>query len=104
MKATASGRGYWLLAYDGGVFSFGDAQFHGSMGGTPLNQLVVGIASSPSGNGYWLVAADGGIKGRPLAYVFETRRATRASRWRWPRSSSPIRRSSSSSATPSTRA
>ena len=25
--------GYWLVAPDGGVFAFGDAPFHGSMGG-----------------------------------------------------------------------
>jgi len=28
---------------DGGIFSFGDAQFYGSMGGIPLNKPVVGI-------------------------------------------------------------
>ena len=46
---------------DGGVFAFGDAAFYGSMGGTPLNQPVVGMAATPDGKGYWLVAADGGI-------------------------------------------
>src|SRR4051794_22434842 len=25
---TESGRGYWLVGHDGGVFSFGDASFH----------------------------------------------------------------------------
>ena len=38
----SAGRGYWLVARDGGVFSFGDARFFGSMGGVPLNQPVVG--------------------------------------------------------------
>ena len=52
--------GYWLVAADGGVFSF-NAPFYGSMGGTKLNQPVVGMASTPGGGGYWLVAADGGI-------------------------------------------
>ena len=52
--------GYWLVAKDGGVFSF-DAPFLGSMGGTPLNKPVVGIAAAPTGDGYYLVAADGGI-------------------------------------------
>jgi hypothetical protein len=33
--------GYWLVASDGGVFSF-HAPFFGSMGGTPLNRPVVG--------------------------------------------------------------
>jgi peptidoglycan hydrolase-like protein with peptidoglycan-binding domain len=58
---TPTGRGYWLLARDGGVFTFGDAVFQGSTGGMPLNKPVVGIAATRSGNGYWLVAEDGGI-------------------------------------------
>ncbi len=37
-------QGYWEVAADGGIFSFGDAQFYGSMGGTPLNRPVVGAA------------------------------------------------------------
>jgi hypothetical protein len=46
---------------DGGVFSFGDAGFHGSMGGARLNAPIVGMASTPDGGGYWEVAADGGV-------------------------------------------
>jgi peptidoglycan/xylan/chitin deacetylase (PgdA/CDA1 family) len=61
MAATPSGNGYWEVASDGGIFSFGDAAFHGSMGGIPLNQPIVGMAATPSGNGYWEVASDGGI-------------------------------------------
>ncbi len=61
IAATSDGGGYWLVAADGGVFSFGDAAFYGSMGGKPLNQPVVGIAATPDGKGYWEVAADGGI-------------------------------------------
>jgi len=49
------------VASDGGIFAFGDAQFYGSMGGTPLNKPIVGIASTPDGKGYWEVASDGGI-------------------------------------------
>jgi hypothetical protein len=52
---------FWLAATDGGVFAFGGAGFFGSMGGHPLNQPIVGMASTPSGNGYWLVAKDGGL-------------------------------------------
>ncbi|MGP8060883.1 MAG: glycoside hydrolase family 44 protein [Acidimicrobiales bacterium] len=71
--------GYREVAADGGVFSFGGAGFYGSMGGKPLNQPIVGIASTPDDRGYWEVAADGGIfsfgdadffgsmGGRPLA-------------------------------------
>jgi hypothetical protein len=61
MASTADGKGYWLVAADGGVFAFGDAAFLGSMGGTPLVAPVTGMASTNSGQGYWLVAADGGI-------------------------------------------
>ena len=59
--ATAGGNGYWEVASDGGVFSFGDAAFHGSMGGVPLNAPIVGMAAMPDGNGYWEVASDGGV-------------------------------------------
>ena len=27
------GQGYWFVAADGGIFDYGDAPFHGSMGG-----------------------------------------------------------------------
>ena len=35
MAATPDGRGYWLVAADGGVFTFGDAPFDGSGASTP---------------------------------------------------------------------
>ncbi len=53
--------GYWLVASDGGIFSYGDATFYGSTGGMALNKPIVGMASTPDGKGYWLVASDGGI-------------------------------------------
>ncbi|MDA8340780.1 MAG: hypothetical protein M0007_00905, partial [Actinomycetota bacterium] len=52
---------YWLVASDGGIFSFGDAVFHGSTGALTLNKPIVGMATTPDGGGYWLVASDGGI-------------------------------------------
>ena len=55
------GNGYWEVASDGGIFSFGDAAFYGSMGGKALNKPIVGMAATPDGNGYWEVASDGGI-------------------------------------------
>jgi hypothetical protein len=54
-------KGYWLVASDGGIFSYGDATFHGSTGGMALNQPIVGMSASSTGNGYRLVASDGGI-------------------------------------------
>jgi hypothetical protein len=55
------GPAYWLASSDGGVFSFGNAPFYGSLGAQKLNAPIVGIAATPDGKGYWLVAADGGV-------------------------------------------
>jgi hypothetical protein len=52
--------GYWMTASDGGIFNFG-VPYYGSMGGTPLNQPIVGVARTKDGGGYWEVATDGGI-------------------------------------------
>ena len=60
-KAASSSPGYWMVASDGGIFSFGGAGFLGSTGSIRLNQPIVGMASTPSGHGYWMVASDGGI-------------------------------------------
>jgi murein DD-endopeptidase MepM/ murein hydrolase activator NlpD len=61
MAATPTGRGYWLVASDGGIFTYGDATFHGSTGGIDLWEPIVGMAATPTGGGYWLFAADGGV-------------------------------------------
>ncbi|MGH8981798.1 MAG: hypothetical protein ACRDWE_12415, partial [Acidimicrobiales bacterium] len=60
---TPGGRGYWLAQAGGGVYSYGDAEFHGSLQsvGGHLAKPIVAIASSPDGKGYWLVGADGGV-------------------------------------------
>ena len=46
IAATRDGRGYWLVAADGGIFAFGDATFYGSMGSRRLNQPIVGMAAT----------------------------------------------------------
>ena len=61
MPTTASGHGYWLVGSDGGIFSFGSAHFHGSMGGSPLQRPVAGVVPTSDNGGYWLDAADGGV-------------------------------------------
>jgi hypothetical protein len=61
MASAPGAGGYWLVASDGGVFSFGNAGFYGSAAPLRLDQPVVGMAPTPDGKGYWLVAADGGI-------------------------------------------
>jgi PKD repeat protein len=52
--------GYYEVASDGGIFSFGTT-FYGSTGGMRLNKPIVGMAVTPDRLGYWLVASDGGI-------------------------------------------
>ena len=47
----ASSQGLALSARDGGVFTYGTAQFVGSMGGTRLNAPVVGIADDAGRRG-----------------------------------------------------
>ena len=61
MAATPDGKGYWLVASDGGIFTFGDAGYYGSTGAMTLNKPIVGMAATPGGAGYRLVASDGGI-------------------------------------------
>ena len=45
-QPTPDGGGYWLVASDGGVFTFGDASFYGSTGGTTLNKPIIGFAGA----------------------------------------------------------
>jgi hypothetical protein len=60
---TKSGNGYWIFGSDGGVFSFGDAAFYGSLPGLGVRPSapVVGGATTPTGRGYWQCSADGGV-------------------------------------------
>jgi hypothetical protein len=46
MMSTFDGAGYWLVASDGGIFSYGDAGFQGSAGSLSLNAPVTGGAPS----------------------------------------------------------
>ena len=57
--ATASG--YWLVASDGGIFSFGDATFDGSTGSLHLDGSIVGMAATPTAAGTGWGASDGGV-------------------------------------------
>jgi N-acetylmuramoyl-L-alanine amidase len=61
MAAAPDGGGYWLVARDGGIFTYGTATFDGSAGALDLNAPVTGMAGTPDGGGYWLVARDGGV-------------------------------------------
>jgi hypothetical protein len=72
ISPTNDDGGYWLVASDGGIFSFGDANFFGSLpgegfapagssNGKQLNAPIVGLVPSVDGNGYFMVGADGGV-------------------------------------------
>jgi hypothetical protein len=67
MATTPDGKGYWLAQADGGVYSYGDAAFHGALpagpGGLSLTPAapISAIAATPDGGGYWLVGQDGGV-------------------------------------------
>jgi hypothetical protein len=69
VSSTPDGRGYWFVASDGGIFSFGDAAFAGSAGSLQLTAPVVGMAAGPSRTGYWLVGADGGVFAFGVPYL-----------------------------------
>ncbi len=53
--------GYWLVASDGGIFSFGDARYSGSASAMRLNAVITAIAVTSTAKGYWLVGGDGGM-------------------------------------------
>ena len=56
-----TGGGYWILGADGGIFSFGDAAFFGSVPGVGATTAAVDMTSTPSGRGYWVLGEDGGV-------------------------------------------
>jgi hypothetical protein len=62
MAAPPDGRGYLLVAADGGVFTYGDAAYERSLPqlGVAVDN-VVGVAETRDAKGYWMVGSDGGI-------------------------------------------
>jgi hypothetical protein len=60
-QKASTAPGYWMVASDGGIFTYGTARFYGSAGNLALNKPIVGMAANPTAGGYWLVASDGGI-------------------------------------------
>ena len=68
MSVPVSG-GYYLVASDGGIFSYPSTlPFYGSTGSITLNKPVVGMAAVAGG--YYFVAADGGIFAYPSTLPF----------------------------------
>jgi hypothetical protein len=62
MVPSADGGGYFMVASDGGVFTFGDAKFEGSCPGIGgCAGPVVAVMPDSSGNGYWVVTQAGDV-------------------------------------------
>lgn len=62
MAPTAGGRGYYVVGAGGGVFTFGNARFFGSVPGLRKRiSNIVAIAVTPGDRGYYLLGADGGV-------------------------------------------
>jgi hypothetical protein len=60
MVPTSDGKGYWLVGADGGIFSFGDAGFVGSLGGQGILD-VVSVTATPDNGGYMVITSTGVI-------------------------------------------
>jgi hypothetical protein len=62
MVPSRTGQGYFMVASDGGVFAFGDAQFAGScpaIGG--CSGSAVAVVPDATGNGYWVFTSTGNV-------------------------------------------
>jgi hypothetical protein len=57
MAPTPDGRGYWLVAADGGIFTFGDAPYYGSLGGQGSSAL--GLVITAATESYSVITSDG---------------------------------------------
>ena len=57
MAPTITGKGYWVVMSNGGVFALGDAQHVGDVKGT--GRRPVAILAAPSGRGYQILSSDG---------------------------------------------
>jgi hypothetical protein len=61
LPATSAHDGYWLVDSAGGVHAYGNAGFHGDLGGHTLAQPIVSMARRTDRDGYWLLGRDGGV-------------------------------------------
>jgi len=63
-STASSGSGYWMVASDGRVYSFGGAAFLGSARrALAAGQTAVDLEPTPSNSGYWIVDAAGNVYG-----------------------------------------
>ena len=113
MITGPDGGGYFLVASDGGIFSFGTAPFYGSLGGQAIKHPIVAAAATPTDNGYWFTDTAGLVSNFGSANYYGSAPRTcsgRSSAWRRrpataPSSGAPIPRvpTATTSATSSAR-
>jgi hypothetical protein len=63
MAVNPTGDGYWLYASDGGVFTFGTINYHGSVPGLRRCDIASSVALRPTdtGSGYWIATQTGEV-------------------------------------------
>jgi hypothetical protein len=65
LSLTSTGHGYYLVGADGGVFTYGDAVFAGTLSttfsGPSPDGPAVGIAANPVGPGYLIATSEGAV-------------------------------------------
>ena len=59
VKPKPTTTGYWVLGRDTGLYTFGDAPFHGGAGEIPAP--AVSMSPTRTGLGYWLLSANGRV-------------------------------------------
>jgi hypothetical protein len=63
IESTPDGGGYWIVAQNGAVYTFGDAGAFGNLpalGVSPAHPII-GLVPTSDDSGYWLIGSDGGI-------------------------------------------
>ncbi|MGH9035451.1 MAG: hypothetical protein ACRD0O_06775, partial [Acidimicrobiia bacterium] len=61
LAPTPEGAGYWMVARDGGMFTFGDAGFFGSLPGAKVPGPAAAMRPTRTGGGYLVVTANGTV-------------------------------------------
>jgi hypothetical protein len=85
MAATPDGKGYWLVASDGGIFSLRRRRFFGSTGAIHLNQPIVGMAATPDGGatGWWPPTAASSPSATPRSTARPAGSISTSPSWAW---------------------
>jgi Cysteine-rich secretory protein family len=61
VPSSAAAVGYYVLGNDGGIFSYGNAPFYGSIPGLHLAVHAALMSLTPDQAGYWILTTDGGV-------------------------------------------